>query len=166
MKRQTKAFMQLGVAIVLILVLSALVYFIGDEMAQMYIFPNAEEAGDDVPMLSDWENLYIEPVMCVGGIAGAMLLIWSALTHWSFKMTGAPGESKRGFWVLFFLIVAASSVSVPLIYAYNDPDLVINASIPILFFICYAILGYWGGSILATADPLRYTPPLGRVFKP
>lgn len=167
MSQQTKnGLISLVMAIVIMLIASVAAYFIGSQFAKMFILTDAAAAGvADIPMLTDWQDYYFYLVQDTGMLATIILLTWTALTHWALRINSSSGVGKRWLWALLGIIVAVLCVAVPLVFEKMYPLLIIDMSIPVLFFICFAVVGYWGGSIIVTSNRYKYTPLFASVFR-
>lgn len=167
MSQQTKSgLMSLIMAILIMLIASVIAYFIGGQFAKMFILTDAAAAGVvDIPTLSDWKNYYFYLVQDTAILATLILLIWTALTHWGLRISSSKGVGKRWLWLLLGIIVAVLCVVVPLIFEKIYPLLIIDMSIPVLFLVCFTIVGYWGGSIIVTSNRYKYTPFWASIFR-
>ena len=112
-----------------------------------------------------WKELYLYVVLNMGLIAGAILILWTALTHWGLSMSGSVGTGKRWLWALFGIVVVASCVLFPVYFSLRHPLLILDKGIQLLFIVCYGLAGYWGGSIVATSDRYQHTPLFARFFR-
>ena len=166
MNQQTKALIRLVIAAMIMFLISIAVYFIGGELAKMFILTNAAEAGiENIPTLFDWKNDYYYLVQDMGAVAGVILLLWTALTHWALRTSSSTGVGKRWLWALLGIILAVLCLVIPNIFEKYFHLLIIDMSIPLLFLTCYGIVGYWGGSIFVTSDRYKYTPIFSRFFR-
>ena len=156
MNSQKGALFRLVLAILIMLLLSVAVYFIGIQLAGGIL-----AKADNNIKFSNWEYYYFWLVVFMGGVAAAILFIWTTLSHWILSSIG----SKRGVWLFLGIILAALCIAVPIFYEKNFPLLVIDMSIPALFLISYFLMGYWGGSIVVTSDKHKYTPFLSSFFR-
>lgn len=164
MNSRTETFMHLVIAVVIMLVLSVATYFIGCKIAPS-ILDDAQKAGVKVLALSDWKVYYFYLVLYMGIIAELILLFWTALSHWSLHTSDSSGVGKRGLWVVLGIILATLCVAVPEFYHREYYQMTIDMSIQVLFFVCYCLVGYWGGSILVTSDRYKYTPLLASFLR-
>lgn len=160
MNRQAEAMVHLVMAAVIMAVLSIAAYFIGCQLAGG-IIADAAAAGSEVPNLSDWKDYYYMLVRNVGLATGAVLLLWTAMSHWILSSSG----SKRWIWLVLCFIVAAICIGYPVLFVKSHPLFISDISIPALFFVCYCLLGYWLGSILVTSDKHKYTPLLAGFLR-
>lgn len=167
MNSNSEAFVHLLITVVIMLLLSLVVYFIGGKFAEMFILNNAQNSGVTIPVIADWKKAYFDLVLYMGITSEAILFIWTALSHWAFRASDSTGLGKRGIWVVLWLILAVLCVAIPLLFVKMGINkfLIIDMSIPLLFFVCYSLFGYWGGSIIATSDRYKYTPLLSGLFR-
>ena len=167
MNRQTKAIVNIVTAAVIIFIISIAVYFIGIKFLEEDILAKAGLVYEDAS--KDWEKAYSLLVIHMGFIPGAILILWTALTHWAFHTSSSTEIGKRWIWILFGIILIAACVMFPEYAEYNGTTLVsqkyINEYVQLLFCIGYGFFGYWGGSILVTSDDFKYTPLLAIYFK-
>lgn len=167
MNRQTKAIVNIVTAAVIIFIISIAVYFIGIKFLEEDILAKAGLVHEDA--ITDWEDAYYLLVKYMGFIAGAILILWTALTHWAFHTSSSTEIGKRWIWVLLGIILIAACVLFPANVEYHGETLAkqkyINEYVQLLFGICYGLFGYWGGSILVTSDDFKYTPLLAIYFK-
>lgn len=150
----------LFMAVMIILIASVAAYFIGS-MLSGGILAEAGEAGARVMEQPDWMYYYSWLVLFMGGAAGAVLILWTVLSHWVLSAAG----SKRMIWLVFFIISAVLCVAVPIIFEKTYSSFTNDVSIEILFFVCYSLFGYWGGSILVTSEKHRLAPPLAGLVR-
>lgn len=168
MNQHAKAFISLFVAAVIMLLLSLVAYYIGNEYLCNTILEDFSKANPEssMPTPQDWKNNYSYLVMTMGIIAGVILLLWTALTYWALSTSSSTGVGKRWLWMLLGIILIVLCVIFPGIYIeQNKLNLPINMSIPLLFVSCYCLVGYWFGSIIVTSNRYKYTPLLARFFK-
>ena len=175
MNSRTEALVHLVMAIIIMLAVSAVAYYIGGNFIGANIIAKTEaavNAGDlklnfNIPTLPEWKTLYFYLVRYMGLIAGFILILWVVLTHWLLRPLGSTGLGKRWLWGLLGIILAVLCVAFPYIFVYYSkiPFLIDNVSLQLLFFVCYCLVGYWGGSIFVTADTYKYTPIFAGFFK-
>ena len=157
MNKHGLAVAKLALGAIIMLLMSLAVYFIGGQLAKGII---AEAGTRTDTTLVEWKYFYQWLVIYVGSGATVILLLWTILSHWVLGSLG----SKRWIWLFLGLILAAYCVVVPIIYSNQYPMLIIDMSIPILFFVFYFVIGYWLGSIFTTSDKHKYTPLLAGYF--
>lgn len=172
MNQNSSAIFSLIVGAVIMFLVSVAAYFIGGKMAEMFILVDAQNAGIQPPTLTDWKDIYYYLVQDTGVAIGIVLLLWTALTHWGLRSESSADQGKLWLWLLFGIIVASICVASPFLYqaVYSqnipfDGALIIDKRIIVLFCICFGLLGYWGGSIIVTADKYKYTPLLAHFFR-
>ena len=175
MNSRTEALAHLVMAIIIMLVLSVVAYYIGGNFIGDSIInktQNAVNAGTlelkfKIPTLPEWQEQYFRLVRYMGIIAGFILILWVALTHWLLRPSGSTGQGKRWLWGLFGIMLAALCVAAPYVFMYffDTKFLIDKMSLQLLFFICYCLVGYWGGSIFVTSDTYKYTPIFADFFK-
>ena len=169
MNQNAKAFVSLIVAAVIILLVSLAAYYIGSEYLANSILEEFKMANPDknfYNLKEIWETNYFNLVLNMGIIAGAILLLWTALTYWALNTSSSTGVGKRWLWMLLGLILAGVCVVFPTVYQQlHNYTLPTGVSIPVLFVVCYCLVGYWFGSIIVTSDRYKYTPLLARFFK-
>lgn len=176
MNSRTEALVHLVMAIIIMLVLSVAVYYIGGNFIGGDIIAKAEEgvkAGIldpnkvKIPKLPEWKAQYFYLVRYMGIIAGFILILWVALTHWLLRPSGSTGQGKRWLWVLLGITLATLCVALPHVFValLKVPFLIDNVSLQLLFFVCYCLVGYWGGSIFVTSDTYKYTPIFADFLK-
>lgn len=161
MNPKVQAVVHMVMAFVIMAILSVVVYFVGCEAMAKGILAEAQTAGAvDIPKLIDWkEEHYYYLVQDVGVLAGLILMLWSALTHF------VPSLGKRAVWVVLGVIVIALCVVMPHVIHELDPQMLYDMKIPALFVVCYFFVGYWFGSIFLSSNWCKYVPPLARFFR-
>lgn len=169
MNRNSPAIVSLIVAALIILIVSAAAYGIGGKLAEMFIFVDAQKAGINPPLPDVWKKSYAYLVINMGLGVGAVLLLWTALTHWGLRSEGSRNQGKLWLWLFFEAVVIAICVGGPYLFVNIfslsfDNSLLTDYRISVLFFICYGLIGYWGGSIITTSDRYKYTPLLSGFF--
>lgn len=175
MNSRTEALVHLIMAIIIMLVISIAVYYIGVKFIGQDLVTQANAAkAAGVPDLPKWSKSYSYIVLAMGLIATFILFLWIALTHWILRSSGSTGQSKRWLWLFLGIILAVLCVSTEYIFMNFGVDIILNAgekfmfaelSIPLLFFVCYCLVGYWGGSIFVTSDAYKYTPIFAGFFR-
>ena len=185
MSQTKKAVVRICLAVLIMLIISTIAYFLGNLIAERFIFADASKndpigvslmsmiLGMDAPTeivgplkKKEWRELYLYyEVPTMGLITGAILILWTALTHWGLPMSGSVGAGKRWLWALFGIIVVAACVLHPVYFSLRHPLLLMDKSIQLLFIVCYGIAGYWGGSIVVTSDRYQHTPLFARFFR-
>lgn len=169
-----EAFTHLVTAIIIMLVLSLIAYYIGGNYIGNNIITeanNAVAAGTKldytIPNLEKgWKPQYVYLILYMGLTAAFILILWVALTHWLLRPSGSTGLGKRWLWGLLGIILAVLCVAGPYIFRYywNIPCFD-DERLSLLFFVCYCLVGYWGGSIFVTSDTYKYTPIFAGFFK-
>lgn len=155
MNPNAEALVRIAIAALIMFLISVVVYFVGCEMAGGILAAAQGEGVTDIPKLVDWKDEhYYYLVQDTGLLAGLILILWTALTHW------APRTGKRAFWALLWIILIALCVALPFIINKFDPQMLFDLRIPLLFVACYGLVGYWGGSIIVSSDTCKFVPPL------
>lgn len=183
MSQTKKAVVRICLAALIMLIFSTVAYFIGNMIVERFI--SADVSKNDpigVSFMSTllgmnapsgivgtldtkiWKELYLYVVLNMGLIAGAILILWTALTHWGLPISGSVGAGKRWLWALFGIVVVAACVLYPVSFSLRY-SLLMDKSIQLLFIVCYGLAGYWGGSIVATSDRYQHTPLFARFFR-
>lgn len=112
-----------------------------------------------------WQAHYQKLVMAMGVVAGFLLLAWYLLARFVLTVNDAFDGGKRMIWLIFGFLTLVACFVVPYAYAAIDHRLKIGMSIPVLFLALFGLLGYWGGSILTTPAPYKYTPLLAEKIR-
>ena len=175
MNSRTEALVHLVMAIIIMLAVSAVAYYIGGNFIGENILTKTEAAVNaghlklnfNIPKLSEWKEPYFHLVRYMGIIAGFILILWVALTHWLLRPSGSTGLGKRWLWGLLGIILAVLCVAFPYIFVCysKDPFVIDDMSLQLLFFVCYCLVGYWGGSIFVTANTYKHTPIFAGFFR-
>ena len=175
MNSRTEALVHLVMAIIIMLVVSVAVYYIGGNFIGDSIISKTESAVNagtlklnfKIPSHQDWTDQYFYLVRYMGIIAGFIQILWVVLTHWLLRPSGSTGQGKRWLWGLLGIILAILCVALPSVFVelLKVPFLIDSIRIQLLFFICYCLVGYWGGSIFVTSDTYKYTPIFAGFFK-
>lgn len=176
MNSRTEALVHLVMAIIIMLAVSAVAYYIGSsDFIGLQIINKAQDAinsgafpeDTEIPTLQQWQTRYFYLVRYMGIISGFILILWVVLTHWLLRPSGSTGLGKRWLWGLLGIILAVLCVAFPHIFVsyFKFQFLIDNTSIQLLFFVCYCLVGYWGGSIFVTADTYKYTPIFAGFFR-
>ena len=132
-------------------ILSVLAYYIGSVLGQSILTAGGMNH-------KDWENKYFELVIGMGGFSAIIMLAWYFLARFKLKVQQAHNIGQRTLWGIVGLIHLAVCFVYPYAVAGMDARFNINISIPLLFVLLYGIIGYWGGSIISTPAPFKYTP--------
>ena len=174
MSSRTETLVHLIMSIIIILVLSVAAYYIGGnflgqgiiDQAQADIAAGKRDANIVILDLPAWKTYYFSLVMYLGEAAEFILVLWIILTHWLLSSSGSTGLGKRWLWLFLGIILAALCVTVPFIFTYYlQIPLFDEVSLSALFFVCYCLIGYWGGSIFVTSDTYKYTPIFAGFFR-
>jgi len=152
MDRRTRTVAQIFGIIFLTVLLSILAYFIGSMLAKSFV-----AAGTGIP-LAQWQTHYKKLIYTLGFTAGALSLGWYLLARFGMKVSDPYGVGKRGIWAIFGILTLLACIALPYIYSSMDATLKIGVSIPMVFVVLYAIIGYWGGSIATAPAAYKYTP--------
>lgn len=175
MNSRTEALAHLGMAIIIMLAISVVAYYIGGNFIGDSIINKTQSAVNagtlelrfNIPTLPEWKAQYFYLVRYMGIIAGFILILWVALTHWLLRPSGSTGQGKRWLWIALGITLATLCVALPHVFValLKVPFLIDNMSLQLLFFVCYCLVGYWGGSIFVTSDTYKYTPIFAGFFK-
>lgn len=152
MNRRTRTAVQILGIILLTALLSVIAYYIGSALAKSFL-----PVGQGITH-TQWQGHYKKLVYTVGITACALSLAWYFLARFGMKVYGALNVGRRGMWALFGSLTLLVCLATPYIYAGMDATLKINASIPAIFVVLYALIGYWGGSIATAPAAYKYTP--------
>ena len=146
-----KTVISLAGIIVGALLLSILAYYIGSAIAKSFLSAGGVK-------YSTWQHHYFSLVVYMGSISGIMALVWYLMARFVIKIEGAFNIGRRTLWSLIGVAEVVLCFAVPYIVAVTDTILKMSISIPVLFILLYALLGYWVGSIFFTPEPFKYTP--------
>lgn len=169
MNSRTEALAHLVIAIIIMLAASAAAYYIGGSgsiggeilgQAEDGVKAGTFKISREIPQLPYWKEQYFYLVRFMGIIAGFILILWVILTHWLLRPSGSINQGKRWLWGFFGIIIAALCVALPYLFMdfWQVPFIVNDIRLPLLFFVCYCLGGYWCGSIFVTSDTYKYTP--------
>lgn len=171
MNRNSRTAIDILIIFVITAVLSLIAYKGGSEIVK---------ATRDIPFeveFSKWEAYYLSIVYIMGIVAGLLLLAWYLAARFFLKVN-APGDgNRRVVWMVVGTLTAAVSILLPFIFgkvilitwitkaaggdAWGAPTVHVSMFsiwIPIIFFVLYTLVGYWGGSLLVTPAPYKYVP--------
>ena len=155
MNRNKEAFEHILAAVIVTLILSAIAYFFGKEFLAKSILDDAQAVGiRQIPKIPVWIHYWGWLVIFMGGVGGGILMLWTVLSHWVLDMS----SSKRGIWLIFFVLAALSCVVVPYWYEGHYANFVTDTRITLLFLFTHCVFLYWGGSILTTSAKHKHTP--------
>lgn len=168
MNRNNRTVVDILVIFVLMAVISVIVYFGGNE-----IVLSSSDSG--LVKAEVWKEYHSDVVFITGTLAGLVLLGWYVLARFVLKVRQPGDGSKRVLWMAFFGLAAAVSIFVPFVIKLIKADKIsgtgvvlsgnFNIVIPILFFVFYALIGYWVGSLLVTPAPYKYVPVGAKLVK-
>ncbi len=124
-----------------------------------------------------WEAYYLGIVYVMGIAAGLLLLAWYLAARFFLKVNAPQDGNKRVVWLVIGALTAAASILFPFIFGKvilvswiskavgGDPwgGSTVHVSmfsiwIPVIFFVLYTLVEYWGGSLLITPAPYKYIP--------
>ena len=158
MTRTTKTIVQILLAAAIMAVASAIVYFVGSQLAKSFI-------GTEGVSLKEWTAQYVGLVKIAGVGNFILLLAWFVLTRFVFKASDPFGAGKRLPWAVLLALSALFSLIVQYPYHGAHHDLVTSPMIAVLFVVLYTLVGYWGGSLFVTPDAYKYTPIGGAAVR-
>lgn len=164
MNSRTEFITHLVMAIMIMLVISVIAYYIGGNFIGDSII---DEAQTEIK-LSEWKKDYFFLVRYMGTIAGFILVLWVVLTHWLLRPSDSTSQGKRWLWISLGIILATLCIILPygyVVFLKNHFLIGGGMSLQLLFLICYCIVGYWGGSIFVTSNTYKYTPIFADFFR-
>lgn len=158
MNRASRTGLEIFILVVLFVVLGIASYYSGSNLGKSLI------AGTAISY-SQWQSSFQKLVGTTGAVAGILTLCWYLLARFVLTVRNANDGGKRPIWLFIGLLTAIASFLIPFAYAANDSTLKIGPGIYALFFVLFTLVGYWGGSLLATPAPYKYTPFLAAALR-
>ena len=152
MNRRGRTVAQIMGIVVLMLVLSVVAYFAGSELAKSFL-----PVGVGITH-AQWQEHYRKLICLVGLTVCTFSLAWYLMARFELKIVGPKSVGKRSLWAILGILAAVTCIATPYIYASVDRALKMDISIPLVFVVLYALIGYWGGSIVTTPATYKYTP--------
>lgn len=111
--------------------------------------------------LTTWSDAFFVVVMRSCVFTAACLMLWYILAKFIFSVSSSGDWGRRTIWFFLFLVVAVGV----LVIANVLPDIKINLFVSVVFFICFAVGGYWFTSILITPSRFKTTPLGAELFR-
>ena len=171
MNRNSRTAIDILIIFVITAVLSLIAYYGGSAIVR-----SSRDVSFDMSF-TKWEAYYLGIVYIMGIAAGLLLLAWYLAARFFLKVNMPGDGDKRVVWMVVGALTAATSILFPFIFgkvtliswitkaaggdAWGTPTghvSMFSIWIPVLFFVLYTLVGYWGGSLLVTPAPYKYVP--------